>query len=312
VSYARELFQYLIHRRERLANDRSAHRGMLLTSDTPHLPPGLEIEWLGTSGFRLSYEGTTLLIDPYLTRPGLLRVVSQRPLVADLSLVERYVPAADAVLVGHTHFDHALDVPLIARHFGCKAYGSRSLAALFEGLNQAEQAVAVEPHRVYEQGPFRFSFVPSLHSKLVLGKRVPSDHEISCEHAEHLGASGFGCGQVFGIRVEVGGKVLYHQGSCDLIDDEIPRGSVDALLAGIAGRGFTERYVERLFARLDPKLVIPHHYDDFFRPLEDDLSFSLNVNLSSFVEEASRVSRDVAIGTLEPTLPVRVDHPSRS
>jgi L-ascorbate metabolism protein UlaG (beta-lactamase superfamily) len=306
VSYALELLQYLIHRKERLANDRSAHRELMLAPDTEHLPVGLEIEWLGTSGFRLTYEGTTVLVDPYLTRPGLFSVASQRPLVADLDLVQRHVHAADAVLVGHTHFDHALDVPLIARRFGGMAYGSRSLAQLFEGLGQGEQAVVVEPHRVYEEGPFRFSFVPSLHSKLVLGRRVPYDYEISCEHAEHLGARGYGCGQVFGIRIEVGGKVLYHQGSCDLIDDEIPRGSVDTLLAGIAGRGFTDRYVDRLFTRLDPKLVIPHHYDDFFRPLDDELSFSLNVNLSSFIEEARRASRDVAIGTLEPTLPVLI------
>jgi L-ascorbate metabolism protein UlaG (beta-lactamase superfamily) len=306
VSYALQLLQYLIHRKERLANDRSAHRELMLARDTEHLPAGLEIEWLGTSGFRLTYEGTTILVDPYLTRPGLFRVASQRPLVADLEVVERHLRAADAVLVGHTHFDHALDVPLIARRFGCMAYGSRSLAQLFEGLGQGEQAVTAEPHRVYERGPFRFSFVPSLHSKLVLGRRVPYDYEISCEHAEHLGARGYGCGQVFGIRIEVGGKVLYHQGSCDLIDDAVPRGGVDTLLAGIAGRGFTERYVERLFSRLEPKLVIPHHYDDFFRPLDDELSFSLNVNLSSFIEDAKRVSRDVAIGTLEPTLPVLI------
>src|SRR5690606_38597387 len=201
---------------------------------------------------------------------------------------------------------------LVAERFGCKAYGSRSLAALFEGLGRREDAVEVVPHHVYEVGPFRFSFVPSLHSKLVLGRSIPYDYEISCEHAEHLGVRGFGCGQVFGIRVEVGGKVLYHQGSCDLIDDEIPRGGVDVLLAGISGRGFTERYLERLFARVDPKLVIPHHYDDFFRPLESELSFSLNVNLSSFVEEVRRVSRDVALGTLEPTLPLLVGQASRA
>ncbi|NLY93853.1 MAG: MBL fold metallo-hydrolase [Myxococcales bacterium] len=312
MSYWRSLFDYLLHRKERLANDRSAHLDLQLSSETSHLPKGLEIEWLGTSGFRLTYEGSTILVDPYLTRPGLFRVASGRRLVPDENLLERYVHAADAVLVGHTHFDHALDVPLVTQRFGCKAYGSKSLAALFQGLGRPEEAVAVEPHRVYEQGPFRFSFVPSLHSKLILGRRIPYDYEISCEHAEHLGARGYGCGQVFGIRIEVAGKILYHQGSCDLIDDEIPRGSVDALLAGIAGRGFTERYLERLFARVDPKLVIPHHYDDFFRPLDQDISFSLNVNLSSFIEEARRVSRDVEIGTLEPTRPLVIGQASRS
>ncbi len=76
------------------------------------LPPGVELEWLGTAGFRLTAEGTTLLIDPYLSRPSLRRVASRRPLPSSAAVVDRYVRGvADAILVGHTHFDHALDVP---------------------------------------------------------------------------------------------------------------------------------------------------------------------------------------------------------
>ena len=32
------------------------------------LPDGLEVEWLGVSGYRLSYEGQTIFVDPYLSR----------------------------------------------------------------------------------------------------------------------------------------------------------------------------------------------------------------------------------------------------
>ena len=33
------------------------------------------------------------------------------------------------MLVGHTHFDHAVDAPAIARRYGARAYGSASLFA---------------------------------------------------------------------------------------------------------------------------------------------------------------------------------------
>ena len=32
------------------------------------LPPGLELTWLGVSGYRLTYEGTSIFIDPYVSR----------------------------------------------------------------------------------------------------------------------------------------------------------------------------------------------------------------------------------------------------
>ena len=32
------------------------------------LPDGLELEWLGVAGYRLSYEGVSILLDPYVSR----------------------------------------------------------------------------------------------------------------------------------------------------------------------------------------------------------------------------------------------------
>ena len=37
------------------------------------LPAGLAIEWLGVSGYRLSYEGRDLYVDPYISRVPLQR-----------------------------------------------------------------------------------------------------------------------------------------------------------------------------------------------------------------------------------------------
>ena len=42
------------------------------------LPDGLELEWLGVAGYRLTYEGTTVLVDPYVSRVP-LRVAAPAP-----------------------------------------------------------------------------------------------------------------------------------------------------------------------------------------------------------------------------------------
>lgn len=288
------------------ARERDALDSLAWASSPPFdLPPGVEMEWLGTAGFRLTAEGTTLLIDPYLSRPSLRQVAARRPLPSSAAVVDRYVQgAADAVLVGHTHFDHALDVPAIARRDGCRVYGSSSLARLMGLHGLAAQAVEVEPHRRYEIGPFVVTFVPSRHSRLLAGLKVPSDGELTCDHLEGLTGRAYRCGDVWGINVEVSGLRLYHQGSADLLDDErLPRG-VDILLCGIAGRAFAPRYLQRILPRLEPRVVVPHHWDDFFRPLAGPLGFSLNVRLHRFPAEVAAVSDEFPVRTLRPFEPV--------
>ena len=259
---------------------------------------GVTVRWLGTAGFALTAEGTTILIDPYVTRVPFDALLRRRTVLPDLAAVERWADKADAVLVGHTHFDHALDVPAITRRAGCKAYGSTSLAHLMALHGEAERAVVVEPYKTYAQGPFTFEFVPSVHSKLVLGLSIPAGGELTCEHLDDLTTGEYRCGQVWGIHIRGPGATFYHQGSADLIDEAMRHREVDVFLCGIAGRRFTRRYLPRILGALEPRIVVPTHYDDFFRPLDAPMDFSVNVNLAGFTDEVRAVSRDFEIRTL--------------
>jgi L-ascorbate metabolism protein UlaG (beta-lactamase superfamily) len=271
------------------------------------LADGLELEWLGVAGYRLSHEGQTIYIDPYISRAPLSSVIRRSPALADPALHERFLRPPGSVLgvlVGHTHFDHAIDVPELARHHECSAYGSRSLVNLMRLHGLGERAVEVEPGHRYELGPFTVSFVPSLHSKLLLGFAVPFDGELTCEHLDGLSPSAYRCGQVWGIHIEVAGTTFYHQGSANLIDEAVPHGGVDVFLAGIAGRSFTRDYWSRILPRLEPRTVVASHFDDFFRSIDAPMGFSTNVNLAAVPDEVGAVSRDFAVATLAPMQPV--------
>lgn len=296
VGHVGGLFAYLATARRQHASDRTAARQLAWSG---RLPPGLALTWLGTAGFRLAYQDTVVLIDPYVTRLPLRDLLARRPVPASERAIATWIDRADAVLVGHTHFDHALDVPAIARRFGCKVYGSTSLAHLMKLHDLAAQAVVVTPHRNYEVGPFRFHFVPSLHSKLQLGLGIPYAGELTCDHVDELSPQHYRCGQVWGLYIEVARTRIYHQGSADLIEDEIRDRGVDLFLCGISGRRFTPRYIERIVRALQPARIIPTHYDDFFRPLDAPTKFSFNVNLAGFADEVHRTSRDLPIATLE-------------
>lgn len=271
------------------------------------LPPGLELAWLGVSGYRLSYQGVSIFIDPYVSRVPLRTLLLRRRALPDRSLISRYLGAPGkvaGVLVGHTHFDHAIDAPALARRFGTKAYGSASLVHLMRLHGLGGLAVEVVPHRAYELGPFVVRFVPSRHSKLLFGRKVPMDGELTCEHLHGLVPTAYKCGAVWGIRIEVAGISLYHQGSADLDDDELRDEPVDVFLAGVAGRSVTPRYWERVLPRLDPSLVVPTHYDNFFAPLGGDERFLRGVKLAALPAEIALVSRDARLAAL-----TRIDQP---
>ncbi len=274
------------------------------------LPAGLDVEWLGVSGYRLTYQGVTLFIDPYVSRVPLRALVLRRRALPDETLIARYLDTpgeVGGVLVGHTHFDHAIDAPALARRFGARAYGSASLAHLMRLHGLGELATEVVPHRPYEIGPFVVHFVPSRHSKLLFGRKVPMAGELTCDHLHGLVPTAYKCGAVWGIQIDVAGMRLYHQGSADLDDGELRGEPVDVFLAGVAGRSVTPRYWERILPRLDPRLVVPTHYDDFFAPLGTGEKFVRGVKLAEVPAEVAGVSKDARVAALP-----RIDHRNSS
>ena len=235
----------------------------------------------------------TLLIDPYLSRVPLRGL---RPPAAGAARpgAARPLPAARpgevaGVLVGHTHFDHAVDAPAIARRFGCTAYGSSSLVDLMALHGLAERAVEVEPYRTLRAGPVRGQLHPERPLEAAARPRGP------LRRRAHLRAPRRPRPRRLPLRPGLGhpdrGRRarLYHQGSANLIDDAVRERGVDVFLAGIAGRSFTGDYWERILPRLDPRVVVPTHYDDFFRPLGDPIGFS-RTSTSRLPDESDAVA----------------------
>jgi L-ascorbate metabolism protein UlaG (beta-lactamase superfamily) len=159
-------------------------------------------------------------------------------------------------------------------------------------------SVVVEPGRTYELGPFAVRCVPSRHAKLILGRRVPFDGELTCDHVHGLSPAKYKCGQVWAFRIEVAGIALYHQGSANLVDDALPREPVDVFLAGVAGRSYTPHYWRRILPSLDPRVIVPSHYDDFFRPLSRGLRVGRGMKLAEVPEEIGAVSSSATVAAL--------------
>lgn len=299
-----DLFSYARSRPDHDRRDRATLADIAVGPGSLGLPAGLEVSWLGVAGFVLTYEGTTLLIDPYVTRSPLSSALRRQVVRADPLALKTWVPRADAVLVGHTHYDHVADVPAIVERDQVPVYGSASLRHLMALHGAADRAVEVEAHQPYEIGPFTVRFVPSVHSKLLLGRKVPNGGELTCEHLDGLHPNAYQCGQVWGIHIAVAGTTIYHQGSADLLDDEMRHGPIDVFLCGIAGRQFTPDYMERILPKLDPRLVVVNHHDDFLKPLGGPQGYAFGVDVARFPDEVAAVSRDARVVALPSPRPV--------
>ena len=103
---------------------------------------------------------------------------------------------------------------------------------------------------------------------------------------------------MWGIHIEVAGTSFYHQGSANLIDDAIRAREVDVFLAGVAGRSFTRDYWRRILPRLEPRAIVPTHYDNFFKPLGQSMDLIANVKLADLPAEVETVSRDIEVAAL--------------
>lgn len=260
------------------------------------------VKWLGTAGFSITSAetGHVVLIDPYVTRASLARCIfgSVRP---NLALVERHFPRADAIVLGHTHFDHALDAPAIAKATGAAIFGSKSASALAiasgvdpKRVHVVERAAGGEPV-THEVGPFTLRFVPSAHSPLVLG-RVPFPGDIKdCEDVP-VRAEQFKCGAVFAVEIAIGGKKIVHVGSAELIDTR--RREADLLLLCAAGWTTSRAFPERAMSAYSPGAVLLSHWDDFFSPLDRPARQLPAMRLPSLCDRIMSANRDAALGVL--------------
>lgn len=257
--------------------------GIAFGGDSPS-NPSMTIRALGTAGFEIVAGGRTVVVDPFISRPSLWQT-ALFPLVPNADKIIQYIPHADEVLIGHAHHDHVLDAPALCAHTGARFIGSHDACnvARAAGLPEA-QIVETEGREDIGCGDGRVRGYPSIHGKVYLG-RVSLSGDIPSPppwpprffHLKH--------GQVLNWLIELGGVRVVHIDSADFIPSEIADLRADVLCLCAIGRKHRPDYTREAISIIQPKWVIPCHWDWFFDPIEDGDRMLPFVDLPGFIRE---------------------------
>jgi L-ascorbate metabolism protein UlaG (beta-lactamase superfamily) len=223
---------------------------------------GFRLWWLGQSGFLLQWQGTHVLLDPYLS-DSLTRKYSQtdKPHVRMTELVidPARLAFADVVTSTHTHTDH-LDAetlgPMLARNPNLRLVIAEANRASVKERLAIDSAIPIglEDGATVEVSGIRFSAVASAH------ETVERDEQ--------------GRARFLGYVLQFGGWTVYHSGDTTRypgMAEKLQAFGADVAILPINGRAPERRVpgnlsgpeAAQLAKDMGAEVVVPCHFEMF-------------------------------------------------
>jgi L-ascorbate metabolism protein UlaG (beta-lactamase superfamily) len=246
----------------------------------------VRLKYLGTAGWEITDGQTTILIDPYLSRlhqttpnddvlagDARPRFTGTDAAQSDTATIDAHIQRADAILITHTHGDHALDFPYIARKTGAMVIGT-------ESAQNIARAYGIAPDKIIlgrggddlEFGTWSVRIIPSLHGILRRAPFLRRDPNppppptlIPADVKAPLRLNQFAEGGTLAYLIRIGGRQILAFGSMNFIEREVEGLRPDVALVGaMPERREIHDYTRRLLRAIGfPRMVLPTHWDRF-------------------------------------------------
>ena len=259
-----------------------------LPPDLVHRDPGtgpVRIEYFGTAGFVLHGPSRTVVLDPYVSRPGVFTTLF-RPLVPDAERIAALIPVADDVLIGHAHHDHVLDAPVLCQQTGARFIGSVDACNVARAAAVPEaQIVQTEGREDIPCGPScTVRGLPAAHGRVYFN-RVTLPGTIDTPPPLPPRFRDLRHGLVLNWFVELDGLRIVHIDSAEFFEEELKDVRCDVLCLCAIGRAYRPNYVADAVRLLKPRWVLPCHWDLFTTPIEDEPLLLPGVDVPGLLDE---------------------------
>lgn len=276
-------------------------------------PKRLRLTHFGAAAWRITDGETTIYVDPYFSRLRTVKVFGNTfpppnagdkrrvyryddvP-VSDTETIDRNVTDANFILISHSHFNHCMDMPYIARKTGATVIGTESTANLARASGVPDrQIIPVRGGEDFQFGEISVRAIPSLHSSLV----IPSPYSLydNCRYFDGRTVPGdlkgppklgdFVEGGTLAYLIRIAGHRILVLCSMNYIEREMQ--GLDptvALIPASAWRLQVHQYTRRLILALGkPPIVIATHWDKQVSPY--------GANQDSELEQAQTFVREV-------------------
>lgn len=255
---------------------------LLPTSDAAPTEGAIAVTFLGTTSLLVDDGETQLLIDGFITRPSLADVTTSEiatdPAAVDAALARAGAGRVAALFVAHSHWDHALDAAYVAQRTGARLHGSESTLNIARGGGLPEARMTLyAPGEPLPIGRFTVAILPSKHSPPTPGVNDDLGLTIDAPLPQPALVADYVEGGSFDILIAHDDHTILVKPSANSIAGALDDVRADVLFLGTATLGhqdsaFQHAFYDQTVTTVQPTLVIPVHWDDFFAPLTHHLA----------------------------------------
>ncbi len=245
-----------------------------------------------------------ILTDGFFTRPPahkiLLGKIAPNKETIQQCLNLAGVKKLDAVIPLHSHFDHAMDAPMVADLTGAQLIGSSSTINIGKGygLNESQMTIPSLNEGI-EIGKFKLTFIESRHWQYPSAKQRAEllDQDVVTPIVTPAKMADYKEGISYTLFIEHDSTKIAIQGSAGFKDNSISNQNVDLLFVAVSGlelmdEEYNNQYQKLLIDPLHPKVLVPIHFDDFTVPLTKGLkptSLLFNLKFGTSLDKAFEI-----------------------
>jgi len=239
----------------------------------------VSVRYTGTATLVFSDGETTWITDGWFTRPGPLELLFGE-IEPDLDAIGRglarnEVERAAAVFPLHSHYDHAMDAPEVARRTGALLLGSESTAQIGRGWGIPEEQIRVVRDREpIELGRFTLTPIASRHFQFpdpAMRERALGDPKITEPLVPPVETFAYKVGVPWVLHVAHPRGRFVVIGSAGFVEGALEGLRAEVVFLGTGGLGsqseaYRETYWRETVGRIRPERVIPIHWDSLTGP----------------------------------------------